>query len=447
MNVQDVEEQYLRLKENNPQVSKKQHRRNAFNRFVENLQKLDFNGARAFWKTELSNGDPVAFPTIPTGYSPRPDTVSTYNITFEPKKSSRLRTSSLIRAAWAITLSNYTSSGDVVFGALLSGRTGSSDDLAYIVGPTLTTVPVRASIDPKLPVVDYLQSIETKMHDAMPFEQLGLSKIRSIDAKVKAACDFQNLLVVQPADHSDIDRSILGRRLEKFIEADFDTYALTLECSVGNGGLLAKAIYDSSVIEKIQMSRIIRNFEHVLQQLCHEDVDKSILDINTISRADAMEIQRWNANVPQPMDTCVHHLVEKKMLQNPDAEAICSWDGSYTRGELDSVVSRLAQDLIDRGVGVGSKVPLFFNKSKWAIVGILAIIKAGAAFVPLDPRNPVARLISIVNQIDAKIIFCPTELGPLCSVSIPKLKTFVIDEASITQLSQKASAMLPRIQS
>lgn len=380
LHLQDVEEQYRRLKKQGFRVaieSSKRHRRIPFNRFVDIVQRLDNDGARSFWQAEFSNGHPTMFPAIPAGYLPRPTAISSYDIQFQRRKGSELRTSSLIRAAWAITLSNYSNSDDVVFGTLLSGRTGSSKDLASIAGPTLTTVPVRVSINPQTLVVDYLRSLEAKSLDAMPFEQFGLSKIRTIDAKAKAACDLHNLLVVQPADYSE--RSFLGRRMDEFISADFDTYALTMECTVEENGLRAKAIFDSNLIEDTQMRRIVRNFEHILQQMCREDTTQSILDINTISAADGAELQQWNFDVPEPMEISVHHLLEQVMLQNPQAAAICSWDGDLTRGELDESVSRLAQHLLNRGIGVGSKVPVLFNKSKWAVVAILAIIKAGAA--------------------------------------------------------------------
>lgn len=380
LHLQDVEEQYRRSKKQRFRAateSSKRHRRIPFNRFVENVQKLDFDAARRFWQAEFSDGHPTIFPAIPAGYLPRPTAISSHDIKFQRKKSSGLRTSSLIKAAWAITLSNYSNSDDVVFGTLLSGRTGSSTDLASIAGPTLTTVPVRVSINPQTLVVDYLRSVEAKSLDAMPFEQFGLSKIRMIDAKAKAACDLHNLLVVQPADYSE--PSFLGRRMDEFISADFDTYALTMECTAEESGLRAKAIFDSNLIEHTQMRRIVQNFEHILQQLCHENTQQSIFDINTLSPADAAELQRWNSNVPESMETSVHHLLEQVMLQNPQAAAICSWDGNLTRGELDEAVSRLALHLLNRGIGVGSKVPVLFNKSKWAVVAILAIIKAGAA--------------------------------------------------------------------
>jgi amino acid adenylation domain-containing protein/thioester reductase-like protein len=443
LTLQHVEEEYRRLPApGSGSVARRKARGGdgvPFNRFVQSIQNLDLDGARRFWHAELGAGNPAAtFPAITGGYVPRPNATMAYEIGWARKRDSDLQTPDLIRAAWAITLGSYAGSDDVVFGNTLSGRTGSVEDLPSIVGPTITTVPVRIRIEPQLSVLEYLRSVKAKMLDAMPFEQLGLSRIRSIDDKVKAACDFQNLLVVQPMDFSDIDHSFLGPRMRQFINADvFDTYALTMECSVAADRIRVNAIYDPIVIEEVQMRRVVRHFEHILLQLCSEDATKTIRDINTISPADARELQHWNAVVPEPMDACVHHQIEKRARENPAAPAICSWDGDLTRGELAQAVSRVARDLVQRGIGRGSKVPLLFHKSKWAMVATLAVVKAGGAFVPLDPQNPVPRLMSIVDQIDASVILCAAELGDLCSASFPGVKPVVIDQRT-TRLSDEA---------
>ncbi|KAF8865399.1 acetyl-CoA synthetase-like protein [Acephala macrosclerotiorum] len=436
LTLNDFDNEYRKLKTRN--ANDKQPQRNprtSFNQFVASLQSLDFTASKRFWLAELGTGEPSKFPTVPMGYFPLPNEVVIRNVHFSRSKNSEFRTSTLVRTAWAITISNYTSSNDIVFGATLSGRTDTFANLASVVGPTVTTVPVRVLVESQTLILEQLRKTESQMIEMMPFEQTGLSEIRKMDAKLKQACDFQTLLVIQPKEHSDVDNSILGRRMSEFDNVQvFDTYALTLECTLTNDGLSAKALLDPNVIEVSQMNRILSQFKHILQQLCLEEAGTTIHDINTVNPQDLEEIWQWNAILPDASSSCVHHLIEEAMLRNPHAQAICSWDGDLTRGQLDSLSSKLAQELIRLGVSKERKVPLLFDKSKWAVVAILAIIKAGAAFVPLDALHPIARHASIIEQINAKLILCSPEHENRCIASLPHLQTIVVDEAHIARL-------------
>ena len=99
----------------------------------------------------------------------------------------------------------------------------------------------------------------------------------------------------------------------------------------------------------------------------------------------------------------VHHLFQEKVQEHPDAEAICSRDGSLTNEELDANATSLARHLIQNGVQAEFLVPLCFEKSMWAVVAMIAVLKAGAAFVPL-PYSPRGRIEMILAKIDPSII-------------------------------------------
>jgi amino acid adenylation domain-containing protein/thioester reductase-like protein len=444
LTLKDVHEKYQKLKSKITYSShgdKGKDQRISFNKFVESLQSLDIGAAERFWRTELSQGEPSHYPTVKAGYLPLPSESVTHDIRISRKKGSELRISLIVQAAWAVAVSNYANSNDVMFGVTLSGRTATVD-LPSIVGPTITTVPVRVTINPQMSIVDFIHKVESQMMEMMPFEQIGLSKICQMDTKLKSACEFQNLLVIQPLEHSDIDNSFLGHRLQNYGNTQvFDTYALTMECTLKNDRISAKAIFDPKVIEKGQMVRIIRQFEHILQQFCIEEAGKKIQDINSINPTDLREVSEWNAVVPEEMEACVHHLIKRSVHQDPQAPAICSWDGNFTRGELDQVASRLAQQLIKLGVGPETKVPLLFNKSKWAVVAMMAITIAGGAFVPLEPLHPKARLISIVEQVNATILLCSTEHESMCSVALPRVKTIVVNGSEVASWPTEISSM------
>ena len=107
----------------------------------------------------------------------------------------------------------------------------------------------------------------------------------------------------------------------------------------------------------------------------------------------------------------MHHLVNDSVNSVPDAEAVCAWDGTLTYQELDSFSTSVAQNLVSIGVCTGTFVPFAFEKSCWTVVAMIATLKAGGAFVPLDPEHPLSRIKEICDDVGAKIILTSNSYG------------------------------------
>jgi amino acid adenylation domain-containing protein len=120
----------------------------------------------------------------------------------------------------------------------------------------------------------------------------------------------------------------------------------------------------------------------------------------TIGPADT--ILNWYPRVPAAVTRFVHDLVDARSALQPESQAVCAWDGTLTYRELSDLSSRLADILVAEGVGPEVVVPLFFEKSLWSVVGILAVMKAGGAFLALDISQPVGRIKAIVEQVGAR---------------------------------------------
>ena len=131
-----------------------------------------------------------------------------------------------------------------------------------------------------------------------------------------------------------------------------------------------------------------------------------------------------------------HDLFSRRARQNPNAMALCAWDGEVTYIELDDLSTRLAQYLrAELKVGSGVMVLLCFEKSMWTSVSMLAVIKAGGSFVPMDTEQPEDRLLSMIEQTGAKIVLCSSLKLRLAS-RLAKL-TVVIDDASVKSMKRK----------
>jgi amino acid adenylation domain-containing protein len=154
---------------------------------------------------------------------------------------------------------------------------------------------------------------------------------------------------------------------------------------------------------------------------------------------DLDQIWAWNATVPPTIDRTMHDIISEQAAAHPDKVALSSWDGQWTYAELESLSSRLAHYLCSRGVGVGTIAPLCFEKSRWTIIALLAVMKAGGAFALTDPTSqPEGRLRAMVEKTGAKLIVASQTQSDLARKLVPD-----DEDSEVVTVSETLFASLP----
>ncbi|KAF2471493.1 acetyl-CoA synthetase-like protein [Lindgomyces ingoldianus] len=147
---------------------------------------------------------------------------------------------------------------------------------------------------------------------------------------------------------------------------------------------------------------------------------------------DVQDVWRRNQVVPESVEQCVHELIKTIAQRTPNSIAIHAWDGEMTYGELDAMSAKLARHLVWLGVKLEDIVPLCFEKSMWTVVAMLAVLKAGGAFVPLDPEHPRNRHEEIFDQTGATVVLTSAQYSTLWGDFACSIVTLC--EATINQL-------------
>ena len=388
-----------------------------YNAFINYLVGLDTTLAKEYWCAQLDGSIPSKFPELPsTIYQAHADSTLTHRVLVSRKEGSSTALSTTIRAAWAFLISKYVGTDDVVFGSTLSGRNAPVEGIASICGPTITTVPVRVQVGAEKSVEDVLFQVQEQAASMIPFEHTGLQNIKRFSKDAEAACDFQNLLIIQPEARMDSgsNKRLLEEDASSVGAMSTLTYALTIVCTLTKIGVDVAAYYDQSLIDAAQTKRILIQFERMLQTFAQERSGMLLGELETISRTEKEDLMSRNGKSFEIIHSCVHHILERQMALRPKAPAIDSWDGHFTYGMLNDLSSKLAQYLRYHGTGPESLVPLCFEKSAWAIVAMLGVLKAGGAFVPLDPSHPVSRLRSMMGQLGSRVILASPRNEDLC---------------------------------
>jgi amino acid adenylation domain-containing protein/non-ribosomal peptide synthase protein (TIGR01720 family) len=405
-----------------------------YSRFVEYLSGLDNAASDAFWAEKLSGPGITHFPQLPNpGYRVQATSQVCRPVRFSRPKGSSLTVASFLRAAWALVVSIYSSSDDIVFGEILNGRDVPVSGIEDLVGPTLASIPRRIRIDRAMTVQHLLCDVQSQLNDVMPHQFAGLQRIRALTPAAAAACDFKNLLAIDMADEVAEDNSLWSNMTGGGTAQgpDFFSYPLNVTCTLGrnknNGAeeIQMRAIFDDVVVPQWQVVRMLGQFETLLSRLSAPDTQhEKIAEVDLLSPEDKAVVRELNKTPGPLVERRVHDMVCEQMARRGSNEtAVVGWDGTLSNGELDELSTALAGKLVSMGIGAdGSRfVPFCFEKSIFAVVAILAILKAGAAFVPLDPAHPIGRLREIVGDCEAKVVLCSPKCESLCAQVVDRV--------------------------
>ncbi|KAI1334344.1 hypothetical protein F5Y15DRAFT_429522 [Xylariaceae sp. FL0016] len=393
-----------------------------FGAFVRHTQTLDQDSMTEFWGTYLEGAKRTALPTA--GGPDRRGEPNSYHSRFVPLRrgtSLDVTPSVLIYIAWAIVLHHWCEEEEVTLQTTLTGRSVDLPSIENIAGPTITNIPVRVrlyhEINGSRQGID-LQIIKKELEsfftDVIPYQHFGIQNIQRLSPDTRKCCDFNNLIVIHP--ESDIkhgDSIFASHHQSKKLEG-MHSYALALNCDLVEDGVQIGASYDSRLIGNHQIDWMLRQMEYVITFLLRGNFHGSVDDIDLVGDHEVGLIRSWNSSTSVAVDDCAHKLVNVVTQRQPEASAIDGWDCQLTYSSLMSATDRLASELVSLGVEPDQFIPLAFHKSAWTIVAMLAVQKAGAAFVLLDMALPYERLQLLIDKVKATIVIAGQSAIGLC---------------------------------
>ena len=414
-----------------------------YSAFMQFLSTIDIATSEAFWKARLADTTSPQFPTLPeTNYQPHCTGSNSHFINISRESGADITLPSLIRAAWALTVSAYSGSEDVVYAETVNGRDAPVSGITEMIGPAFATIPVRVQLSANVTSSDFLQRIQDDGTDAMGHQHMGLQRIKRIDTATAKACNFQNLIAINSGVVDDIS-SFWNLQSGETAANDFFTYALTVSFDINKLGVRANSYFDPAVIPEWQVKKLFRYFESMLTRFNGStQVSSTLSDLRTISADDETSIRRWNNTAVSMSDQAIHDVIrEKASAVAISCPAICAWDAQLTYLELEHVSSSLAFRLRESGLGPRSCIPICFEKSALTVIVMLAVLKVGASFVSIDAESPRARLQSIISDVDATSVLTSSSNREVCeSLGV---KVLVLDLPSVLGASRKVGSLSP----
>jgi amino acid adenylation domain-containing protein len=313
-------------------------------------------------------------------------------------RSNGLTLGTVLAGAWALVLSRYGPSDDVVFGTTVSGRPPEVDGALGMVGLFINTLPVRVLVDPDAPLVDWLADIQRRQVATGPFESTPLVDVQAWSGVPGGEPLFRSLLVLENVPHPSVGRGPLRASRVRYLQRS--NYPLAILVMPGDS-LEVVVLHDADRFDPAAIGRLADHFTTVLTSIA-DHAPTRVAEVGFFPEDEARRIGEWNATAhPFPEDASITDLIEMVVEDGPERPAVLGPSGSLTYGELGRRADAVADALRAAGVGQGDRVVVAMDRSPGAIVAAVGILRADAVYVPVDPTSPPARLESLAAGVSA----------------------------------------------
>ncbi len=381
------------------------------------LQSLDLHRAESFWRgcfeglhapTQLPLPAPLEIPADARDAAGEVATRFTEAQTAKLRDAARrhgVTLNTLLQGAWAIVLSRYTGEDDVVFGAVRACRHVPVEGAESMVGMLINTVPLRVRLSPAAGVSHWLQALREQWMAMRDFEHTPLHLVQGWSGLPQGRPLFDTLFNYQEPSWMAVLSKLGGPWSQRRFEIRSQpNHPLALDI-YGDDALLIRAFHDRRRFAPDAVARLLEHLRDVIEALADHRVDV-VRDVPWLPRAQREKLlvgfNRTHAGFSR--EVCVHKVFEARAAAAPDALAVADARTTLTYGELDRRASRLASRLRKLGVGIESRVAVCMTRSTEMIVGWLAVLKAGAAYVPLDCEYPADRLAFLLADCGASVL-------------------------------------------
>ncbi len=389
-----------------------------YRRFVSWLAGRDLDAAHTAWRQAFAGFDAPTLLGPPGRLVPGPRRVASFRVA-EPitralgelARSCHTTINTALQGAFAQLLCRLTGQHDVAFGTVVSGRPAEVAGAESMVGLFINTVPVRATITAVTTTADLLGQLQGAYNDTLDHQHLALAEIHRVTGQERL---FDTLFVYE---NYPVDTAALADAHELAITDitghESTHYPLTVVAGPG-AELVLRVEYDTEVYDAASIETLIERLQRVMVSMTADPTGR-LSSIDVLDAGEHARLDEWGnlAVLSQPASTSlpvsIPGLFAAQVARTPEAVAISCGERSWTYLEVEEAANRFAHLLAGHGAGAGECVALPLDRSARAVVAILAVLKAGAAYLPIDPAVPDARLQFVLA--DAAPIAAITSTG------------------------------------
>lgn len=324
---------------------------------------------------------------------------------------------------------HYTGQDDICVGSFIANR--NRPETRDLIGFFVNNLGLRTDLSGQPSGRDLLHrvrqtALEAYAHQDLPFEKV--LEIVQPERTLSHAPIFQVMCVLQNFPHASDGLAGLAFSPAAMAhqKSDFD---LTVWMQEKEDELLVEFEYNPDLFDATTISRMQQQYRHLLAALAANPA-ASIADLPFLDKTELAQLRHWQQSpttFPLPADL-VPQQFEAQVARTPQAIALTHEGRQLTYQQLNEQINRLAHLLLARGIGPESRVAIFLERTPDMIVALLAVLKSGAAYIPLDPQYPTRRTADILGDTNAAAILTHSTLHPALPTTLPASVFLCLDE-------------------
>lgn len=319
----------------------------------------------------------------------------------------RITLNTLMQSAFGILLGRYSASNDIVFGTTVSGRSAEVNEVDSLVGMFINSIPLRIKLSPSVTVSELLKEVHStqtvrEKYSYLSIDEIALqSELPPGHSLFDATLTFENYPLDQVVSSAIESLDFNADFIDQTEENNF-----TLAMVVVLGDALEITVrYNEDQFSATSISSFIHHFEMLLEQLMDCTNDR-VFDLQVYSAVEyqkLLDLSAGQLSLSEEYET-INELFNSQASITPNAIAIVDGTNTLTYLELNARANKMANYLIQQGVGIESAIAVGMERSIELIVSMLAVFKAGAVYVPIDPVYPVERQKYMLETVNASLL-------------------------------------------
>jgi len=402
----------------------------------------EYKVIESYWLNQYKENIPVL--DLPTDYprlSPRSYKSSRYDYPVDKEQVADLKSTgakagcSLVNtllSAFEIFLYHETGQTDIIIGLPTAGQ--SATENFRLVGHCVNLLPLRSKVEPEISFIDYLKKRKDAFFDAYDNQRLTVGELVK---KLNIKRDSTRIPLIPVVFNIDMymGRSAVFDGLKYqliFNPKEYEIFEIFLNATGSKGSLILEWSYNTNLFKPETIGKFITDFEHLLKEIIRNPEIK-IKDISFNDSTFFSKLEKWNnTSVEYPKDKSLVSLIHEVAVQHPGKIAIEYKQQKISYKDLNEKSNQFAALLIQQGIETGQAIGLAVDRSPEMIIALLAIMKSGAAYIPLDPEYPKERIEYMLEDSNAKILITSKKYSQHFKTNA----TEIILEDSLSLLSQ-----------
>lgn len=326
----------------------------------------------------------------------------------------------LLQGAWALLLHHHSGEEDIVFGATRAGRASTLHDAEAPVGLFINTLPMRIPVRPEAPVGAWLREIREQYLSLRPHEQTPLRIIQKASEVPGGVGLFNSILVFENYLLDTALRAQGGEWTNRHFEYIGQTnFPLTL-IVYADREMILRLEYDPKKLDSAGAGRLVGHLRTLLEGIC-VDAARPISSVPVLTKAETSQLLA-PPRASSQVNECLHQRFERQAARTPKSIAVTCDGESLTYAELNRRANGVAQRLVSLGAGPEVLIGLCVERNLGMVVGILGILKAGAAYLPIDLSYPPERVAFMLEDAGVPVLLSQRSLQD----SLPKHQGVVL---------------------